>query len=95
VPLYHSLNAPGYNSLDNIWGTGLLSCPFRPHHHGVLRGGGGPSFPGPAILSKSHRPALGEAHMSPWIGFLGTRFPLPSLTMPMAEPCPLDASEEL
>jgi hypothetical protein len=40
---YHSVDAPGYYSLDSIWRTRLESCLFLPHHHPVLRGGGGPS----------------------------------------------------
>jgi hypothetical protein len=44
---YHSVNAPRYHTLDCVWGTGPESALFLPHHHPVLRGGGGPSFPVP------------------------------------------------
>jgi hypothetical protein len=43
---YHSVDAPGYCSLDSVQGTGLESRLFRPHDHLVLRGGGGSSLPG-------------------------------------------------
>ncbi len=39
---YHSVNAPGYHSLDSIRRTAIKSSPFLPHHRPVLRGGGGP-----------------------------------------------------
>jgi hypothetical protein len=39
---YHSVDALGYSSLDAIRRADLESCLFLPHHHPVLRGGGGP-----------------------------------------------------